>query len=242
MICRYLVLLIIALSFSSCSNSHTSENGDKEVRRALALCQRDQIIDALSLFESAAAKPLHVYDSWEVHNYIGGCYLALDKFEKALPSFNRSIEENPKRHEVWVNKGVALRHLNRIDEAEGCYREALLLEPDYAELHSSLGSLYIARDNPSEAVKCFKKAITLNPSLAVTHGNYALALGMVGDFSKAKAELKTAARLGYVSVEIVRAELETMESNQEAELTRQPNIRQVSSESAQSAAPDEPSM
>jgi tetratricopeptide (TPR) repeat protein len=203
----------MAVTFSSCSQSRVPETGDKEIRKAIALYGRGQVIDALALFQSAAEKPLKVYESWEVHNYIGSCYLVLDKFEKALAAYNKSLEENAKNHNVWVNKGVSLRNLDRLDDAEECYRKALELKPDYAELHSSLGSLCIVRDNPSEAVKHFQRAIELNPSLAVAHGNYALALGMLGDFTAADAELSKAARHGYVNVEIVRKQLETMRSN-----------------------------
>lgn len=217
----YLVLLGAALVFSSCSKSRGPETGDKEVRQAIALYERDQVIDALALFQSAAAKPLQVYDSWEVHNYIGICFLDLRKYEKALAAYNEALDRNPENHIVWVNKGVALRQMDRTDEAEECYRKALAIKPDYAELHASLGSLQIVRNNPTEAVQCLKKAIELDPRLAVAHSNYALALGMLGDFSTAEKELKKAAQLGYANVEPLREHLETMRSNQDAESSRQ---------------------
>ena len=214
---RYIIVLGITLVISSCSRTNMPESGDKEVRRAIALYKRDEVIDAVLLFEAAAGKPLRIYDLWEVHAYIGSCYLDLDKYERSLAASSRALEEDPKHHQVWVNKGIVLRKLDRLDEAEECYRKALELKPDYAELHSSLGSLHIVRGNPREALQCFKRAITLSPSLAGAHGNYALALGMIGDLSSAEEELKSAARLGYPNVATIRKQIKMMKLNLDEE-------------------------
>ncbi|NNE91950.1 MAG: tetratricopeptide repeat protein [Verrucomicrobiales bacterium] len=205
------ILAGIVVVLSSCSQEPVT--GDKEMRQGIALFKNDEIIEALDLFQSAAGKPLNVYESWELHNYIGSCYLKLEKFEEALATYDQSLAAHDGSEIVWVNKGVALRKMDRLSEAEECYLKALELNPNYAELHSSLGCLCIVRDKPEEAVDYFERAIKLKPGLASTHGNYAIALGMLGNFEAAEAQLEKAARLGYANVNAVKNDLKAMKSS-----------------------------
>jgi len=100
------------------------------------------------------------------------------------------------------------RKLGRYDEAERCYREALSLNPDYAELHASLGALYIYRDEAQRAIAALERAIQLDPNCAVAHANIAIAYAMTGRFDEADAALRRAVMRGYKQGEAVRQRIE----------------------------------
>jgi tetratricopeptide (TPR) repeat protein len=62
--------------------------------------------------------------------------------------------------------GNALKELERLDEAEASYRQAITLKPDYAEAHYNLGAMLQEQDRFKEAEISYRKAITLKPDLA----------------------------------------------------------------------------
>ena len=51
-----------------------------------------------------------------------------------------------------------LKDLNRTDEAEKEYREAIQIKPDLAEAHGNLGLLFLTTERPEEAEKELKTA------------------------------------------------------------------------------------
>lgn len=216
-----IVMLGLALGLTGCNPELKSPSSvsfaDQQVSDAISLYEKGDLIQAATLLEGTAGKPLQIFRRWQVENYLGNCYADLDQLEKALECYERSLDDDPENHVTWVNKGVAFRKLGLMDDAEACYQKALSLEPDYAELHSSLGTLYLARDDAEQAIPCFQKALELNPGLAVTHGNYALALAMQGEFEMAQQQLDAAARLGYQNASVVQERIDSMRAYQAGE-------------------------
>ena len=47
--------------------------------------------------------------------------------------YNKAISLKPDYAEAYSNRGVALKELNRLDEALASYDKAISLKPDYAE-------------------------------------------------------------------------------------------------------------
>jgi Flp pilus assembly protein TadD len=60
--------------------------------------------------------------------------------------------------------------------AEACWRAALQLDPDLAEVHANLGFVLDDRGAVGEAEACYRRAIALNPDLAQVHLNYGVLL------------------------------------------------------------------
>ncbi len=211
-----LLLLALTLLLTGCPGGG-STHSDKELRAAIVLHNEGKYAEALNAFLLIEDDEFKVYKRWELHNYMGSCYMEQEQFEEALARYNLALEENPEEHSVWVNKGVTLRKMDQLDEAEACYQKALELNPNYAELHSSLGSLYIVRDQPEKAAERFDEALRLDPRLAVAHGNYAIALGMMGEFKRAENALKLAEKHGYANTQVVAEYLERLKQTQQLE-------------------------
>ncbi|CEG12360.1 hypothetical protein MSIBF_A2190001 [groundwater metagenome] len=62
------------------------------------------------------------------------------------------------------NLGNLLGDLKRFEEAEKEYREAIRLNPNYADAHNNLGNLLGDLKRFEEAEKEYREAIRLNPN------------------------------------------------------------------------------
>lgn len=64
---------------------------------------------------------------------------------------------------VYYNLGTLCQKQNRLDEAEGHLRQAILLNPVRSEVHYNLGMTLYKQGRPEEAVSSFEEALKLNP-------------------------------------------------------------------------------
>ena len=83
------------------------------------------------------------------------------------------------------NLGNALHALGRLDEADGSYRRALALKPDYAGAHYNLASLLQAQGRCEEALGHFEQALLLWPNHPDVHNNYGATLMELGRLTEA---------------------------------------------------------
>jgi predicted O-linked N-acetylglucosamine transferase (SPINDLY family) len=92
-------------------------------------------------------------------------------------------------HERAVELGrlgaVHIEH-GRHTEAETCYREALALEPDYAEAHFKLGNALSGQGRLDEAEACFRHAIALDPDYVKALYNLGNTLKRLGRTNEAE--------------------------------------------------------
>ena len=64
--------------------------------------------------------------------------------------------------------------LGRYTEAVEVYKQAIRINPDYAEAHGGLGAAYGNLGRYTESVKALKQAIKINPDYAEAHYNLGL--------------------------------------------------------------------
>ena len=72
-----------------------------------------------------------------------------------------------------MNRGIALKHLERFDQALDSYDSALALKPDYAEVYCNRGNILIDLKRFDEALDSYEHAIVLKPDIDFVVG-YAL--------------------------------------------------------------------
>ena len=114
--------------------------------RAAALSQLDRNAEAIESLETALKlTPEDVGTlnmmAW-VHYNAGELGRAKSRYEEVLRVSNKLISGAPQNPEVWAAKGDSLRGIGRYSEAEECYHKAIDLEPNNADLLSSLSNLY----------------------------------------------------------------------------------------------------
>lgn len=202
-----LCLVLLSLAISGCGGP----SRDKLFEQAEDAYYVEDYTQAISLAEQAlAARSGEVSDA-DVLNLLGASFDSLGDFDKAVSHYRKSLAEDDGQANVWTNLGVSLRMQGDYPQAAQAYERALEINPDYPEAHSSLGTLRLVEGDAQASLEHFEKAIALRPNLAVTHGNYAMALAMVGRFADAQAALEQARVLGYQNAAIVQQRIEALE-------------------------------
>ena len=100
---------------------------------------------------------------------------------KALPLFAKleaasHAEEQTLQPYVLASYARALAATKQFPAAVAKMKEAIVGDPQNAELHDQLGSLYAQRQDWSHAMEAFAAAIQANPDLAMAHLHLAMSL------------------------------------------------------------------
>jgi tetratricopeptide (TPR) repeat protein len=95
------------------------------------------------------------------HHHAGG-------YKEALRLHNRAIEISPDYALAWVNKGIALKNLGRLDEAIECYDRVIeQMDTAFKKAWYNKGVALILRGERAEAIKCFEQALEIDPRYAL---------------------------------------------------------------------------
>ena len=143
-----------------------------EAQRLLA-AGRHEGIDALLLpaLDRAAARPEANYLLAIAHLMAGQPVLAVDHARKAVAGQAR----DPRYH---FTLGRACKASGDLDSAEAAYRQALVLDGDYADAMISLGIVLKTRGDADSAIALYDRALAKAPQSAAAHANRANALAL----------------------------------------------------------------
>ena len=86
------------------------------------------------------------------------------------------------------NLGLALADQGKLDEAEYHYREAIRIQPDYAEAYNNLGIVLRDLSKFDGALACWEEALRLKPQYAAPRLNRALVWLLMGNFEQGWTE------------------------------------------------------
>jgi len=109
---------------------------------------------------------------------------AVKTYRKALRIAADTPDNRTNRVLLHHRLGLALRQLDKTDEAIAHYREAITLQPEFAMAHNSLGGALLARNEPEAALACFKKALELEPGYARVHSNVLMTMNYLSGVSQ----------------------------------------------------------
>ena len=121
-----------------------------------------------------------------------------EKAIKRLEMSIRTLEKIGNKEELVENKFMlALIHyyVGRVDETEKEYREAIRINPNYADAHSNLGILLSDLKRFEEAEKEYREAIRINPNHAEAHSNLGVMLDKLKRFEEAEKEYREAVKI-----------------------------------------------
>ena len=115
--------------------------------------------------------------------------------EQRIRYFEEAVAKDPTFAPAYVGLADSYESLSSIfiggppqamrQKAVQAARKALELDPDNAEAHSLLGSVYQEQWRWAEAEAEYKRALALNPNNAAAHGGYALWLACEGRHEEA---------------------------------------------------------
>jgi serine/threonine protein kinase len=117
----------------------------------------------------------------------------LQGIQERLWSAERERANDSKHH---FDRGNALKAKGRWDEAIGCYRKAIDLNPQYAQPYTKLGLILAWKGELDEAIRCHRKAIQLEPGYPLAHYYLGLALRSECRLAESLAALRRAHELG----------------------------------------------
>jgi tetratricopeptide (TPR) repeat protein len=157
----------------------------KELRRSQTALQSGDIRASARHLERA----LQIYPGYlEGHNNLGGRYVALQDYEKAVVECQKAIEIDSRVMQPFNNLSVALFLLGRYAEAERAARSALSLDSHDSTARYMLGCILATdRRNPMEAMEMLRSTRVEFPDARLL---LAEILVRRGDQAEAEKELR----------------------------------------------------
>ena len=122
-------------------------------------------------------------------------YEKTGKILKSLDANQKAKEINPQDAEVHNNLGNVLEKLEKFDEAQNNYRQAILLEQNYTEAYYNLANLLNKLGRFDEAEINYIQAIKLRPNFAEAFNNLANLLKELRRFDEAEINYIQAIKL-----------------------------------------------
>ena len=106
-----------------------------------------------------------------------------------------AIAHRPDDAGAHYNLGLALQHLNRLEEAIASYGKAIALRPSLAEAHYNRANAFKEMGRWAEAVTDYQSAISLQPALVPAYANIAICFATLGRADNAREFYEMVLRL-----------------------------------------------
>lgn len=156
----------------------------------------ESLPEALRHFEAC----LKIYPNLKgVHRYLGMINLLLKNYDRAAEEFARVAEEEGISAGVANNLGITYLALNIYDEAEKYLKQAIQLDPEYANAYLNLYRLAQRRNQPEAAAGYLEEYLQLRPDDLAAMQAYASVLMQLKRWSEAVSWLE---RLSNASPEL----------------------------------------
>ena len=157
-----------------------------------ALEKSGQMAEAAAAFRGATQASPADAASWRELGQLavkqGNQAEAVTALEKSLALDTESPEARYGLGLLWSQPGGDPRR------AEASFREAIRLQPDYAEAHLNLAILLIQTQRTDEAGYHFQTALRYHPDYALGHFNYGLMLNSLNQTTEGMSQMRAALR------------------------------------------------
>ena len=140
--------------------------------------------NSVTLFEHA----LDVTDgkNYFAHYKLGDALAEQGRNAEAISHYYKALRTKSKYWPgIYLNLGVALMEVDKIDESIDNLSKAIQIKPDFAEAHNNMGIALERQGNFTEAVRHYREALRIKPDCGEAHNNIGVALEKQGNFSEA---------------------------------------------------------
>ena len=148
-------------------------------------------------------------------------YCEQKQWEKAIGSCQEVLSISPDNVAALKTWGDVLQKSGHGADAMSYYAKALMIQPNYPEVHANLGALYAKRKEWDKALEYYEKAVLFNPYFAKAYRNLAKVyqkLGQQDEMNHCTIQaLLLDPELGTVE-ELCRVGSDLMERNEEGSL------------------------
>ena len=112
-----------------------------------------------------------LYSSGKIFNTINTCDILNTRYPNEALFYNIS--------------GACYANLGQLEAAVTCYKQALAIKPDHAEIHCNLGVALKGLGQFDAAIKSYEKALSIRPNYAAPYYNYGIVLAELGQLDGA---------------------------------------------------------
>ena len=119
-----------------------------------------------------------------IYNIIGLSEKKLNKIDRAIDCFDKSIEIDVNYFVAYINKANLLSELEDYQSAISLLTSALEINPDSFEAKFNLGNCHFKLNQNKEAINFYKEALLINDKIEEIHiniGNAYLELKMIDE-------------------------------------------------------------
>jgi len=131
----------------------------------------------------------------------GLAYGTLGEFERAAESFNRALNIDPGRIEVYVSLGLSYANLGRHEEAVNMLMEGLKIQPGEPALLKALSAVYSQMGRYGEAIATLEKSIAIKGDDPAAYYGLATTYVQMSRYQDAVTAAKKAIELNPESAE-----------------------------------------
>ena len=117
-------------------------------------------------------------------------------YQKALDTFTKAVDADPKNAEAHFFMGNSLALLGKKQEAIAEYEKSIQLAPNVPQPYYNEGNAYASLGKDKEALDAFDKAIAKDPSYGKAYYNKAMVLSRMGRTKEAQEALAKAHSAG----------------------------------------------
>jgi tetratricopeptide (TPR) repeat protein len=94
------------------------------------------------------------------HYEQGEFALRVEKWDRAVEFFSKSVEDNPKFFVAYHNRAIAYSKMGEYDKSIQDLKKALQLNPDYPDAYGLMGLVYEIKKDYLEALKVYQEALS----------------------------------------------------------------------------------
>ena len=154
------------------------------LHQALAFQQAGLLAEAEQLYRKILqTRPRH----FDCLHLLGVIHHCRGEFREAVGQIDLALQVNAKSAAAHNNRGVALKHLKRFDQALASFNQAIALKPDYAEAYTNRADTLNELKRFDQALASCDQAIALKPDYAEAYSNRSISLNGLKRFEGALA-------------------------------------------------------
>ncbi len=118
-----------------------------------------------------------------------------NRFDEAIPHFNRALELNPEKEDIpyiYAFMGEAFKDMGEYEEAVRVLRLGVEADDEREDLHNLLGFCYFKMGEHETAVTHFSRSVEVDPSQAINYANLGVNLRKLNRLEEAIYNFKIA--------------------------------------------------